>query len=104
MKARLIIGVNNFVVRTFLLCFLTAVVTLLLASPASAQNGCTSNSGCTPAATDPGPRLGPQPNTGAGHPIPGLPTDQNKFWGDGLKLFEETVSVTAASRVSPWQD
>src|SRR5215467_14665690 len=47
----------------------------------------------TPSAVDPGPRPGPQPNTGAGHPIPGLPADQVTFWVDGLILFGDTVSV-----------
>jgi hypothetical protein len=37
---------------------------------AHAQNGC-GNSGCAPTAVDPGPRPGPQPNTGAGHPAAG---------------------------------
>jgi CxxC motif-containing protein (DUF1111 family) len=46
-----------------------------------------------PSGVDPGPRPGPQPNTGAGHPIPGLPADQVTFWVDGLVLFGDTVSV-----------
>src|SRR5262249_6366462 len=46
-----------------------------------------------PTVADPGPRPGPQPPTGAGNPIPGLPIDQNFFWFDGLALFGQTVSV-----------
>lgn len=42
---------------------------------------------------DPGPRPGPQPISGAGNPILGLPPDQALFWFDGLNLFGETASV-----------
>jgi CxxC motif-containing protein (DUF1111 family) len=85
--------VRNFLFRTLSCCLLAAALLLSLnLKTAHAQNGC-GNNGCTPAAIDPGPRPGPQPSTGAGHPIPGLPADQVTFWVDGLILFGDTVSV-----------
>jgi len=74
-----------------ILAGLLAVAALVLSvntTPVRAQN--VPN---VPSAVDPGPRPGPQPNTGAGHPLPGLPADQVTFWVDGLVLFGDTVSV-----------
>jgi CxxC motif-containing protein (DUF1111 family) len=68
-------------------CCLVAAALLLSFSLKTAQ------AQSTPSAVDPGPRPGPQPPTGAGNPIPGLPSDQNRFWFDGLVLFGDTVSV-----------
>src|SRR5215472_4408380 len=74
-----------------ILAGLLAVAALVLSvntTPVRAQN--VPN---VPSAVDPGPRPGPQPNTGAGHPLPGLPADQVTFWVDGLVLFGDTASV-----------
>jgi CxxC motif-containing protein (DUF1111 family) len=87
MKVRTIHGaVGNSLLRV-LTCCLAAAALLLSFNLKTAQ------AQTTPAAVDPGPRPGPQPPTGAGNPIPGLPSDQNRFWFDGLVLFGDTVSV-----------
>jgi hypothetical protein len=92
MKVPIIHGaVRNLLLRALSCCLLAAALLLSLnLKTVRAQNGC-GNNGCTPAAVDPGPRPGPQPSTGAGHPIPGLPADQVTFWVDGLGLFGDTV-------------
>ena len=79
-------AVGNSLLRVFL-CFLVAAALLLSVNPkiAHAQS--------VPAVVDPGVRPGPQPPNGAGHPIAGLPNDQNVFWDDGLIMFGETASV-----------
>ncbi|HYX54086.1 MAG TPA: di-heme oxidoredictase family protein [Candidatus Limnocylindrales bacterium] len=76
-------------------CSLVAVSLLLGMStlPAHAQNN--------PLAIDPGPRPGPQPPSGAGNPIPGLPPDQVTFWFDALNLFGESVSVKGTLNGEP---
>jgi CxxC motif-containing protein (DUF1111 family) len=77
---------SNSLLQCFACCLLaTAVLLSFGVKTAQAQ--------AVPAAIDPGPRPGPQPSTGAGHPIPGLPADQVTFWVDGLILFGDTVSV-----------
>jgi CxxC motif-containing protein (DUF1111 family) len=95
MKAPIIHGaVQNIFLRALPCCLVAAAMLLSLnLKTAQAQNVC-GNNGCTPSAIDPGPRPGPQPSTGAGHPVPGLPADQVTFWVDGLVLFGDTVSVT----------
>src|SRR4029077_18535199 len=87
MKVPIIHGaVRNSLVRALTCCLLaTALLFSFGVKTAQAQ--------AVPAAVDPGPRPGPQPPTGAGHPIPGLPADQVTFWVDGLILFGDTVSV-----------
>jgi CxxC motif-containing protein (DUF1111 family) len=87
MKVPIIHGaVRNSLVRAFTCCLLaTALLFSFGVKTAQAQ--------VVPAVVDPGPRPGPQPPTGAGHPIPGLPADQVTFWVDGLILFGDTVSV-----------
>jgi CxxC motif-containing protein (DUF1111 family) len=89
MTVPIIHGVKrNLLLRVLSCCLLAAALLLSFnVKTARAQN---SNA---PAAVDPGPRPGPQPATGAGHPIPGLPTDDVTFWVDGLNLFGDTVSV-----------
>jgi CxxC motif-containing protein (DUF1111 family) len=55
----------------------------------------------TTTVSDPGVRLGPQPQNGAGNPIFGLPADQNTFWFAAQALFEETVSVKGSLNGEP---
>ena len=75
MKVPIIHGaVRNSLVRALTCCLLaTALLFSFGVKTAQAQ---------VPAVVDPGPRPGPQPPTGAGHPIPGLPADQVTFWVD----------------------
>jgi CxxC motif-containing protein (DUF1111 family) len=89
MTVPIIHGVTrNLLLRVLSCCLLAAALLLSFnVKTARAQN---SNA---PAAVDPGPRPGPQPATGAGHPIFGLPADDVTFWADGLTLFGDTVSV-----------
>jgi len=80
---------HNLVFRLLVCCFAASVLFFTV------NNGTVraQNVPNIPAAVDPGPRPGPQPATGAGNPIPGLPANQVTFWFDGLGLFGETVSV-----------
>ncbi|HEX4602450.1 MAG TPA: di-heme oxidoredictase family protein, partial [Candidatus Angelobacter sp.] len=93
MRVPIILGVVRNSILQSLSCCLLATALLLVFNLKTAQAQTCGNNGCTPAAVDPGPRPGPQPSTGAGHPIPGLPADQVTFWVDGLTLFGDTVSV-----------
>ena len=87
MKVPTILGaVRNSLLRVLTCCFVAAVLLPLFSlQTAQAQN--------LVGVSDPGVRPGPQPANGAGNPIAGLPVDQNRFWGDGLVLFGDTVSV-----------
>jgi CxxC motif-containing protein (DUF1111 family) len=87
MKVPIIHGVRqSFILRIFAGCLVISAVLLCVnIKPVRAQ--------VTLSAVDPGVRPGPQPPTGAGNPIPGLPSDQNIFWFDALNLFGQTVSV-----------
>jgi len=90
MKAPIIVygAWRKLLVRVLACCLVAAALFLSLDKSTRAQDVVN-----VPSAVDPGPRPGPQPNTGAGHPIPGLPADQVTFWVDGLILFGDTVSV-----------
>lgn len=95
MKVPIMHGVREGLRLRMASCCLVAAAVLLCANIniVRAQN--------TPLAVDPGPRPGPQPTTGAGHPIPGLPADQVTFWVDGLILFGDTVSVKGSLSGEP---
>jgi CxxC motif-containing protein (DUF1111 family) len=87
MTAPIIHGVvRNLLLRVLSCCLFAAAVLLSINTKNVHAQG-------TPTAVDPGPRPGPQPISGAGNPILGLPPDQSLFWFDGLTLFEETASV-----------